>query len=185
MTVNTYRTCFPDVKNSMDVKNTFNYFSKLNFKMIRIIEDILSTRKLRKYKYSSPRNMKDHLLIFERIKYNGIKMDFVSEYMDREFGTKVKYVHLLSMANNLSRMLDIRLDRLAKRNRNALLCWYAENWALIQPHIKEQKNYIDDESFALQSSIKDSTSDDDNIRNSISETIIIDPSDIRQLLNYH
>ncbi|EAY02055.1 hypothetical protein TVAG_383580 [Trichomonas vaginalis G3] len=157
--------------------------------MLNIIEDIISTRKLRKYKFNSPKNIRDHLQIFERIRENGIKMDFVSAYIDREFGTKVKYLSLLSIAGNLSKELDLKLDRLAKRNRNALLCWYAENWDKIQPHIKEQKTCLDissEEDISSPVEIQKEECHTESVNTVVLRNcMLIDPSDLNQLLNFH
>lgn len=166
-----------------------NLINKINFYkfflfvcMNNYAHDIISTRLVRKHKERSEKCRKDHQKIIQRIQVNGIKMDFVSEYIDRLIGIKVTYLSLLSFADYLSRNLEIKLDRLAKRNRNALLCWYAENWDRIQPHILELKVHLD----------KNTSDDEHNFISAcreknqklINETFI-DPSDIFQLLNDH
>lgn len=144
--------------------------------------DIINTRRLRKYKNRSEKCMRDHEQIFQRIRLNGIKMDFVSAYIDREIGYRVTYLSLLSFAMWLTKRLDIKIDRLAKRNRNALLCWYAENWDTIQPHINELKTYITKMSISNDGDM--SSPANDNTKLQIEEESV-DPSNIFSLLNNH
>ncbi|EAX95530.1 hypothetical protein TVAG_126600 [Trichomonas vaginalis G3] len=142
-------------------------------------KDIIETRHVRKYKNRSEKCQRDHKMIFERVKLNGIKMDFVSAYIDRIIGTKVTYLNLLSFAIDISSVLEIKLDRLAKRNRNALLCWYAENWERIQPHIQKLKTMKE---YNLKTQIDLSISNSPQ-NHQIDEKV--DPTNLWQLLNHH
>ena len=69
------------------------------------------------------------------------KIDYVSSFIDKFFGTHVTITILLSLANIVVSQNHIKLDRLARRNRSALLCWYAENWNVIDPILRD-KNFI-------------------------------------------
>jgi len=44
---------------------------------------------------------------------------------------------LLEFAHQLSAVTHIPIDRLAKRSRDCLLCWFCENWYLLSPHVPE------------------------------------------------
>lgn len=89
-----------------------------------------------------PQSMRDYETVQRRIKMNGeTKIDYVSSFIDKFFGTHVTITILLSLANIVVSQNHIKLDRLARRNRSALLCWYAENWNVIDPILRD-KNFI-------------------------------------------
>ncbi|EAX84810.1 hypothetical protein TVAG_291120 [Trichomonas vaginalis G3] len=139
------------------------------------VQDILSTRKMRKFRCVSPQNMKDHDDILQRINQNGIKMDLVTAIIESSYGGHITIEPLLSFANKMAKKYGLNLDRLAKRNRSALLCWYTENWATINTHIADINPYRKEK---LIQKLKESKSPIPNQGD-------IDPSDIGQLLNYH
>lgn len=142
--------------------------------MMDYVNDIISTRKHRKFTYVSPQNLKDHDDTLNRIKLNGVKMDLVSAIIERQFGRHVTIETLLMIAQNLSKEQGIKIDRLAKRNRSALLCWYAENWTHIYPHLND-----------LELTTKKKHDQSKDQQNPIPNDKNVDPSDIFQLLNYH
>ncbi|EAY01807.1 hypothetical protein TVAG_273180 [Trichomonas vaginalis G3] len=87
-------------------------------------------------KKSKTQSENDKEKIEERITQNGSKIEVVSLYIDRYFSTHVTSAILLSFSKIISEQLNIKVDRLAKRNRSALLCWYAEHWDQIFPILK-------------------------------------------------
>lgn len=141
------------------------------------MNEIITARKIRKHKSKSAKNEKDYNDILKRVKSNGIKIDFVSEYIDRIMGEHVTSAQLLSFALSIADRYEVKVDRLAKRNRNALLCWIAENWNIVHPNIKDIKL---EKRESETEYIEQISSPDIKI-----ETSYLDPSDIRQLLNYH
>lgn len=98
-----------------------------------MISDALTQlpKEQRKSKKRSSQSARDSMKINDRIKINGGKIEYVSDYINRLFDTHVTSSILISLANIFLDRLNLKLDRLAKRNRTALLCWYAENWNVI------------------------------------------------------
>ena len=92
--------------------------------------------KIRRGGKQSTQSSRDYERIQTRIQQNGSKIEYVSNFLDRYFRTHVTSVILLSLARIFIRKLDLTLDRLAKRNRTALLCWFAENWDPIYAQLK-------------------------------------------------
>lgn len=140
-----------------------------------MVYDLLSTRKMRKFTVVSLQNMKDHDEILFRMRACGVQIDLVTEILECKNGGRVTVEHLLSFARKLSKKIGVRLDRLANRNRNALLCWYCENWPSIYPHLNDFNSH----------SIR-KTIDEMQFLPIIPRNVrSIDPSDINQLLNHH
>lgn len=149
--------------------------------------------------YSSPKYREKHFVVFnksekkisqsardfesiqKRIRSNSDKLEYVSSYIDRYFGTHVTSAILLSLARIIVENYNIKIDRLAKRNRSALLCWYAENWTLIHGMLKGMSL------SSLMNLTSSPTSDADIEKNSepIVEQKYVDPLDISSLLNMH
>lgn len=77
--------------------------------------------------------LRDYEKIQKRVKQNEGRLEFITEYLDHYFGAHVNTVILNSLAKIIMETYGISLDRLAKRNRSALLCWYSENWDKIYP----------------------------------------------------
>lgn len=90
-----------------------------------------------KQKRNTTQSIRDNERTMARVKKNGFKIEYVTAYIDKQFGTHVSSAILLTFAHTLCEKLSLKLDRIAKRNRNALICWYAENWATVQPHLSD------------------------------------------------
>lgn len=136
--------------------------------MHAFVKDLLSTRKMRKFRSVSYQNSRDHMEIVSRLQSNGVKIDLVTEILEMAYGGHFTVEALLNFARNLAKVNQIKIDRLAYRNRSALLCWYSENWNLITPHLHDFKNYNVPKPKDLMTKMDH-----------------VDPSDIHQLLNYH
>ncbi|EAX73712.1 hypothetical protein TVAG_332230 [Trichomonas vaginalis G3] len=80
-----------------------------------------------KCKRLTAQSQRDYEKIQKRIVNMGSKVDFVNSYVDKFFGTHVNIEILTSIAKIVEQKYHVPLDRLAKRNRKAMLCWYAEN----------------------------------------------------------
>lgn len=146
-----------------------------------VVHIIVSTRTQNKRKRNTAQSMRDHEKIQKRIQTNGVLPDYISVYLERYFQQRFTASTFLSIANNLISNLNLRIDRLAKRNRQALLCWFAENWNTIHPHLKYFKNHVNYLSKSSDSdSIKDGFDDSDFV--AIGN---INPMDVSQLLNVH
>lgn len=141
----------------------------------KLEREILTTRAVNKHKRKTPQSIRDYEKIKQRITDVGIKMDIVSAYLDHLFGSHVTALSLLKNANHYAKKIGIQVDRLAKRNRSAMLCWYAENWDKIKPYLPYKQ---DVQLISIEPSIYSQTYPQQTI-------IEYDVSDIRQLLNYH
>lgn len=155
--------------------------------MMQYMKDVIATRRMRKFKSHDPQNVSDQKLIMKRIKETGVRMDYVDAYIERNLNAHITFKTMLSFARRIAKELGLRVDRLAKRNRNALLCWFAENWEILEPRICEIKIDKDED-------ISSPSEDEKPVLPEIGELIkdikiqnfvYPDPSDIFQLLNFH
>jgi hypothetical protein len=56
---------------------------------------------------------------------------------------------LLSLAQVIAQHLHIRLDREAFRRKRVLLKWYDENWARVEPFIRQNIIVLDEHGIAV------------------------------------
>ncbi|KAI5513637.1 hypothetical protein TVAGG3_0768050 [Trichomonas vaginalis G3] len=78
---------------------------------------------------------RDYERVKVRVQNAGSKLERVTSYLETLFGPHLTAYSLLKHANVLSEKLSINLDRLATRNRQALFCWFAENWEIIRHYL--------------------------------------------------
>lgn len=97
---------------------------------------IAGSKSFKRNRFHHSQTVRDYEKIQKRIQENEGKLQFISEFLDHFFGTHVNTLILNSLAKIIMDKHGLSLDRLAKRNRSALLCWYAENWDKIQPVLK-------------------------------------------------
>lgn len=140
----------------------------------QLIIDLMTTRKSRKLRLLSKKSLKDHSLIEQRMQINGVKIDYVGAVLESIYGRRYTVEDMLCLARKIAKLNKFKIDRLAHRNRDALLCWYAENWEYVYPVLFNN---------GTQNTGKISPKSD--IQETISENQLIDPSDISQLLNKH
>lgn len=110
----------------------------------------------------------------KRIQNNLHNIDFVTVMLESHYGARLTVDQLRMFARRLSKRIKVNIDRLANRNRIALLCWYSENWDAIYPHLEE---------FIPSQNPK--TSDNTDNEPQVQSSASIDPSDISQLINTH
>lgn len=169
------------------MKGIFKFFLKFIFEIMLQTCIYPRTNGLIRQSYKNqikkvPQSKRDQDAIQQRIIRNGYTYQFVSNYMDKYFDTHVTSSILLNLANIIIAKNGIKLDRLAKRNRSALICWYAENWNIIHPILKDLSfinNLVDNnencEKFDQKINIPIHNQEQSNF----------DPSNISLLLNYH
>jgi hypothetical protein len=75
---------------------------------------------------------KDQMLTDERVRRNHSQWAVVQQLLQQYFGPALRRNELLVVARQLK---PLTLDRLAKRSRNCLLCWFCENWPDIEPRL--------------------------------------------------
>lgn len=102
-------------------------------------------------------------------------MDLVTAYLENMFGHHLTTMFLLDLAADLEKKINIEVDRLARRNRQALLCWFAENWEKIQPLIVDQR----------KEKIRSQAKKIEKNEGTDCQDQVIDASDLNQLLNFH
>lgn len=96
---------------------------------------ILTPRLIKESKRTTAQSIRDNEKIMKRIETAGVKLQYVANYIVNIFGQNVTAYALLKQANRLSEYLNIPIDRLATRNRQALFCWFTENWDIIQHYL--------------------------------------------------
>jgi hypothetical protein len=74
---------------------------------------------------------KDQVLASERLRRNGASLAMVRQRL-ASYSPSLQKKELLVVAQ---RMPGLVLDRLAKRSRDCLICWFCENWGAIEPHL--------------------------------------------------
>ncbi|EAX90368.1 hypothetical protein TVAG_036800 [Trichomonas vaginalis G3] len=113
--------------------------------------------------------------INKRVLKAGENLNIVYSVLSNAIGVAFTNNELLSLANIVSNRLGIYIDRMAKRNKNALMCWFSENWMMIYPYIRKQmsKDY----------SINHKRINENNNTEHLFTTF--DPTDVLQLLNKH
>lgn len=141
----------------------------------KLEHDIIRSRTTNKHKRKTAQSIRDYEEVKKRVFETGIKMDLISEYLDKVFGVHVTALSLVDNACKLSQQLGLRVDRLAKRNRSAMLCWYAEHWDLIRPLLPQRSD----------SQIVGLVKNELPTKHPIQTHNHIDISDINQLLNFH
>lgn len=143
-----------------------------------LIDEVIRTRKVSQHKRTTVQSIRDHEKISKRMNNLGVKYDYVSAYFEKMIGPHFTAFSLLEIATRVATKLKLKLDRLAKRNRSALLCWFGEHWSLIYPHLltgfEEEEDY-QYPTGSCQQSI------DENLGNSLTNQL--DILDISRLLN--
>lgn len=161
---------------------------------LKFLDDLMKTRKTNRYTCRTKQTKRDRKIIDQRRKKHGLQVDFVDAYLSKLAGCHIKTRCMLEVAHLASGILNIKVDRLAKRNRTAMLCWFAENWTVLQPYLKSSYFTSDIKSDNSSSSTESnielltpevSSPEEVIIRQSERSGFAIDPSDLTQLLNYH
>jgi hypothetical protein len=88
---------------------------------------------------------KDRVLTTERLRRNESLLGFVGERL-RAYSAGLQKKELLLVAQSVD---CVSLDRLAKRSRDCLLCWFCENWSMIESRLPgcpcvQQPRVVDD-----------------------------------------
>jgi hypothetical protein len=94
---------------------------------------------------------KDQLETRKRIQRNEAQWCVVKPKLHYYFGTILQRKRLLAVARKIE---ALKLDRLAKRSRDCICCWFCENWIEIEPilpsfvtptsQVNESEHQIDD-----------------------------------------
>lgn len=91
-------------------------------------------------KRTTARSVRDYDAVAYRTKSLGTRVDLVTDTLKNTFGQNVTASWLLHWAKRIEQMLGLQIDRLARRNRQALFCWFTENWDIVHPFIVSHTN---------------------------------------------
>jgi hypothetical protein len=83
----------------------------------------------------SKQAQKDQVLITDRMRQNAPFLDPVRSKLEYLCGASPQKKDLLVVARRLSGPCMVSLDRLAKRSRDCLVCWFCEHWKEIEPQL--------------------------------------------------
>lgn len=127
----------------------------------------------------SPQARRDLNRIKRRIEANSGMLKQITNQFVKYIGENITLESLMFLAKSLEEKANIEIDRLAKRRRAALICWYVENWDIIRPLLKSER-FMEKfrKNFNLTKSAK-------SITEVKSEPInnYLDPSNLSLLLN--
>ena len=90
-----------------------------------------------KRKTLTSQTQKDQEMTVIRLKQNEAKIGKVTEILESLLGQRVQKKVLLEVAKEVSKKTRITLDRLAKRSRDCLICWFCENFEQVLPYTRE------------------------------------------------
>lgn len=135
------------------------------------------------YKRNTTQAQRDNERIEKRKLKNGMKTEYIYAYFNRLIGSHVTFPLLLNFAKIFSQDLQLNIDRLAKRNRSALLCWYAENWENIKPALHRVVKDLNIQSVVGNKSTQSNSNE--IVISQVTSQKNPDPSDLSSLLNYH
>lgn len=125
-------------------------------------------------KRTTSQSIRDYENVRIRIAAAGNNLSVVTSHLHSIFGPHITAFSLLKQAKVLSERLSLSLDRLATRNRQALFCWFTENWEIVSkylPVMADGPHYPNKQ--VIQARIDTPQVDE------------IDITDIRFLLNQH
>lgn len=74
--------------------------------------------------------------VAQRLAGFDVKGSQVWREISARFGANIKQGELTSIASEIAKTANIRLDRDAKRRKMVLLRWFEENWEQIQPYLE-------------------------------------------------
>jgi hypothetical protein len=88
----------------------------------------------------SEQTQRDSIRLSERIRRNAGRIRVVESCLEQAYG-RMSMSNLASLADRCVNACQnsIALDRLAKRSRPALFCWFCENWSVIWPVLLQQQ----------------------------------------------
>lgn len=146
---------------------------KLNLKMAQVLSSSFDSLEnenkiIKPLKYNTNYKHED---IIERVRKNEGYFEMVKYFINDYLGNGYTNAQLVSLARYFSNECSIYLDRMAKRNRNALLCWFSENWLSILPHLTSSNVMF----------LKKENDEHYNMNSSYPLVIL----DVHYLLNYH
>jgi hypothetical protein len=78
----------------------------------------------------------EHARIQRRVSGFNWRLSYTWAYLSDAFGPRLNQEELVSIAELISGILRIRLDRDARRRKPVMIKWFEENWCYIQPVLR-------------------------------------------------
>jgi len=77
------------------------------------------------------RTNRDQCSLRSRMMANSEKIPYILSYLAHFTDHKLSHKRLLYLAEKITQISSLTIDRLAKRYRDALLCWFSQHWRKI------------------------------------------------------
>lgn len=106
--------------------------------MYSVSPPVIVLQRVGKRSELSQRALKEQKIVNQRIKDCGESFQTIPKLLDSVFHTTLTFTDYKNIAEELTRFIPIKIDRLSKRNKSAMICWFAENWSIVNcflPHI--------------------------------------------------
>lgn len=81
----------------------------------------------------SEQALQEQAMTNNRIRRCGPKLNIVNKYFEDRFGPKLNFKDLKYIADQVVKRIPLHVDRISKRNKTAMQCWFTEQWNLIKP----------------------------------------------------
>ena len=98
----------------------------------------ISTKKME----LSKRTVIEQKIINERMKKCQDKFSQIIKILEKTFEKEMTLFTMKSIAICICHNYGIKLDRLSQRNKNAMKCWFVENWNNIFPLLGQVRSNI-------------------------------------------
>lgn len=109
-----------------------------------------------KSKKQTVQGQRDSVHLTERIHKSGQYFYFFKDFLSKALGGDMRRVRLVRLAMECSYKNNITLDRLAKRIKDATICWFCENWNIIKNNFGACVAAVNEDSgFMTTKTIKD------------------------------
>ncbi|OHT17561.1 hypothetical protein TRFO_00797 [Tritrichomonas foetus] len=99
---------------------------------------------------------RDQLRINEKVRKNRICYSQMEKVLNIIYGGQVTKGKLLKMAHLIAKQRNLKIERIEKRNKSALICWYCENCpdllayqepSLLIDYIRQHTNFLGNSTF--------------------------------------
>lgn len=85
--------------------------------------------------FQSEKSQRDQRILNKRIKKCGEKFTSIPKMMEKIFQRELTFKDYRRITDELKLILDITTDRLSTRIKAGMICWFAENWDIINKYL--------------------------------------------------
>ncbi|KAH0789152.1 hypothetical protein GPJ56_006905 [Histomonas meleagridis] len=107
---------------------------------------LITIPRVGKHKELTKQTQKDQVMTANRVKINQALMPQILHNLELIFGAPPQKKQLLDAALRISPRINVQVDRLAKRSRDCLICWFCENWSKVSSVLIESIETSESES---------------------------------------